>query len=515
MSRTIWIQAHQLGRDNSALAEIIRPTGPVPPAQVLMIESEEQSRLRPYHRRKLILLFSAMRHFAEELRKRKIPVDYYGLLPDGSHPHRTFREALRLHQQKFSPAEMTMMELPELSGAREASMLAREFGIPLRTTCNTNVLTDRAAFAAGYSERQRLPMEKHYSSLRRQFRLLMDENTPAGGRWSFTPGRQTLPQDRPVPRPLSFLPDSMTSEVIRTVDSLFPDHPGTGTGFDLPVTHAQAIALLDDFIAYRLPRFGTSAETMVAGEPLLYHSFLAPFLNIGLLAPLHLLKKVEHAYHTGAAPLSSVEFFVRQILGWREYLYGIYHTFMPGYRTLNTLEAHAGLPVFFRDGSTDCACLADAITQAIRTGYLHHGYRSTIIGNFATLAGIRPLELFDWFMALFLDAWEWVTLPNVIGMGTYADGGCVTTAPSVSGGRAINRVSDYCARCRYRAGTTTGDAACPFNTLYWDFLERNRTNLSLSHGKLAAPYRRLRTMNTGERRALHQTTKKLFLRLFR
>jgi deoxyribodipyrimidine photolyase-related protein len=505
MSRTIWIQANQLGRDNSALAELLRPEGFPPPSQVLMIEASD----RRVHKRKLVLLLSAMRHFAGEFQKRRITVDYYPLLPDGSHSHRTVEDALRIHLQKFAPAEMSMMELPDVRGRQAAASLLRGLGIPLRTTRNTNVLVDRDAFAADYRSRKHLTADQHYRSMRAQHRLLMDGDRPAGGRWQPHAVTGKPPEHGSIPRPVSFLPDSITCDVIKTVNALFPDHPGTTAGFDLPVTHAQAIALIDDYIAHRLPLSGTCRERMMTGDPLLYNSFAAPFLSIGLLSPLHLLKKIEHAYRTGAAPLDAVERFMRQVLGQREYLYGIYQTLMPAYLASNHLNARRLLPAFFWNGATDLHCLAETIGIALRTGYLNQSQRLMVIGNFATLTGIRPLELLDWFMSLFLDAHEWVTAPNVISMGTFADGGRVADRPTVSGGGPINRISDYCRLCRYSARATTGPHACPLNYLYWNFLDRNR-QLS-GNPRLALQYRKLSTMSTAERRAIHHTAEKFLL----
>lgn len=499
MSRTVWIQANQLGRDNSALAELLHPAAALPASQVLMVEAPDRSTAVRYHRRKLVLLFSAMRHFAEELRRRKITVDYYPLQQDDGHAHRTLDDALALHLQKFSPAEFTVMEPPDL-GTREATMaLLRKSGTPFRILRNSAMLTDRETFAAENRHRKQLLMNPHYRFLRTQFRLLVEGDRPVGGRWMID-ARGRRPVNRgAIPRPLSFLPDAITSDVMHTVDALFPDHPGAASGFDLPVTHAQAIALADDFIAHRLPFFSEHREAMLSGEPFLYHSCFSPFLNIGLLSPLHLLKKIEHAYHTGAAPLSATECFVRQVLGWREFLYGAYHTLMPEYRISNHLNARARLPGFFWNGETDLQCLAETIGLALRTGYLHHAQRLMIIGNFATLTGVHPPDLLDWCMSLFLDASEWVTLPSVLGAGTFADGGRIVSRPSAFPGRSIEKRSDYCGHCRYSVRAQTGPEACPFNYLYWDFLDRNHSRLS-GNSRLALPYRTLQSRSAAELR---------------
>ena len=515
MLRTIWIQANQLGRDNSALAEILRPARPSAPAQVLMVESLEQSTEYPYQKRKLVLLFSAMRHFAAELQKRKITVDYYPLLPDGSHQHRSFQDALRLHVQKHHPSELVMMDPSDIGEQHAAMEIASTLGLPLRFTPNTNFLVDRRDFARDHRGTKGLLMERHYRQQRRRFGLLMAGDTPVGGRWSFdAESRKGLPSRQVVPRPVSFLPDQLTRQVIQTVDALFPDHPGSTTGFDLPVTHSQAIALVDDFIENRLRFFGEFQDAMALGEPLLYHSKISPFLNIGLLSPLHLLKKIEHAYETGQAPLQAAEGFIRQILGWREYIYGCYRLLMPAYVKSNYLDAHRKLPSFFWTGDTAMRCLSDAITQAIHTGYSHHIQRLMVISNFATLCGIRPTYLLDWFMTLFLDAFEWVTVPNVLGIGTYADGGRLSTKPCVSRGGSIQKMSNYCTTCRFSATTPTGPEACPFNYLYWHFLETKKEKLE-GNPRLALQYRNLQKKKRGEKKAIRESAESFLRRLAR
>jgi deoxyribodipyrimidine photolyase-related protein len=502
MSKTIWIQANQLARDNSALGELLRPEGMLLPAQVVMIESIDRSTQYLYQKRKLVLLFSAMRHFAAELRKRRLTVDYYALLDDGSHHHHSFEDALRLHIEKHHPSELVMMDPPDIQQQQTAIKLASNFGLPLRFTPNTNFLVDRTTFAEEHRSKKRLLMQAHYRRQRQRFGLLMDGDQPVGGKWSFdTHNRKRLPHERTVPRPVSFLPDQTTREAIQTVDTLFPHHPGSTAGFDLPVTHSQAIALVDDFIENRLRLFGDFQSAMAVGEPLLYHSFLSPFLNIGLLSPLHLLKKIEHAYTIGLAPLNAVEGFIRQVLGWREYMYGSYHALMPSYRRSNFLDARRKLPSFFWTGRTDMKCLAETTTQAIRGGYLHQIQRLMVICNFATLCGIKPAALLNWFMTLFLDAYEWVMVPNVLGMGTFADGGRISTKPYVAGGAYIKKMSDYCTRCHFSVDAKTGPDACPFNYVYWNFLERNKAKLS-SNLHLAIPYRLLQEKSSAEKRAI-------------
>lgn len=515
MQRTIWIQANQLGRDNSALAEILRPAGASAPAQVLMVESLDGSTEYLFHKRKLVLLFSAMRHFATELQKHKIAVDYYPLLPDGSHQHQSFHDALRLHIERHHPSELVMMDPPDIGQQHAAMELASAFVLPLRFTPNTNFLVDKRDFARDHRGTKGCQMERHYRQQRRRFGILMTGNLPVGGRWNFEPGhRKKLPARRVVPRPVSFLPDQLTLQVIQTVDALFPDHPGSTTGFDLPVTHAQAIALVDDFIENRLRCFGDFQDAMALGEPMLYHSRISPFLNIGLLSPLHLLKKIEHAYEIGQAPLNAAEGFIRQILGWREYMYGCYHLLMPTYLKSNYLSARRKLPSFFWTGDTAMRCLSETITQAIQSGYLHRIQRLMVISNFAALCGVRPAHLLEWFKIVFLDAYEWSVVPNVLGMGTYADGGRLSIKPNLSGGASIQKVSNYCTSCRFSPTISTGPEACPFNYLYWNFLETKKKRLA-GNPRLALPYRNLQRKKKAEKRAIRESAESFLRRLSR
>ena len=500
MGETVWIQATQLSRDNSALAPLLRRSERSAEARVLMIESEERSRLYRYHKRKLVLLFSAMRHFAAELRKRGLEVDYYPLDPEGR--HRNFRDALQRHVEQYRPSGLVTMELLDRSHARDAETLAAGLGIPLRVTPTTMVLTDRHHFAEEHRGKMRLRMDQHYRGIRKRLRILMEGDRPVGGRWSTDPeNRRALPPGTPIPTPRVFPPDTVTSEVIVAVNRIFGDHPGETGAWTLPVTHRDAIVWVDDFVVTRLTHFGTYQDAMLDQEHLLFHSLISPLLNIGLLSPLHLVKRVEHAYETGHAPLNAAEAFIRQVIGWREYIYGVYWLRMPELAEANILKAHRLLPEFFWSGDTAMRCLSRCLRQALSTGYLHHIQRLMIISNFATLAGLEPRAVLEWFMTLFLDAYEWVMIPNVMGMGLYADGGGLSSKPYVSSGAYINRMSDYCSLCSFSVKERTGGTACPFNYLYWNFLLTHRRRLG-SNPRMGMAYRTLEKKPSAEIRAI-------------
>ena len=500
MGETVWIQATQLSRDNSALAPFLRRSDRGDGARVLMIESEERSRLYRYHKRKLVLLFSSMRHFAAELRKRGLEVDYYALEPEGSQGN--FRDALRTHVERYRPSALAMMELLDRGHADEATSLAAGVGLPLRVTPTTMMLTDRRTFAQEQSGKERLLMEHHYRSIRTRLGVLMDGDRPTGGKWNMdNENRRRLPRGTPIPAPRDFPPDAITTEVIAMVNRVFGDHPGEADAWNLPVTHRDAIAWVDDFVQHRLPQFGTYQDAMLADESLLFHSLISPFLNIGLLSPLHLVKRVEHAYEEGAAPLNAAEGFIRQVIGWREYVYGISWMRMPELAEANALGAQRPLPGFFWSAETPMRCLGCCLRQALTTGYLHHIQRLMIISNFATLTGLRPRSLLDWFMTLFLDAYEWVMVPNVMGMGLYADGGRMSSKPYISSGAYINRMSDYCSSCSYSVKERTGARACPFNYLYWNFLLEHRVRLG-SNPRMGVAYRTLAKKTATEIRSI-------------
>jgi len=503
MGTTVWIQASQLSRDNSALAPFLRHATRGEGARVLMIESEERSRLYRYHKRKLVLLFSAMRHLAVELRKRGLEVDYYALEPEAHRP--SFRDALRAHLERHRPSGLVMMELLDRTHQRDAEALAAAAGIPLRVTPTTMMLTDPGIFAREHRSTKRLRMEQHYRGIRKRLGVLMDGDRPVEERWNTDPdNRRRLPKGISIPAPQAFPPDAITRDVIVIVDRLFADHPGTTAGWSLPVTHRDAIAWVDDFVEHRLPQFGAYQDAMLDGEPLLFHSLVSPLLNIGLLSPLHLVKRIEHAFEQGSVPLNSAEGFIRQVIGWREYMYGVYRLRMPQLARENALRAHRPLPRFFWTTETRMRCLAGCLRQAQATGYLHHIQRLMVVCNFATLAGLEPRGVLEWFMTLFLDAYEWVMIPNVMGMGLYADGGGITTKPYVSGGAYINRMSDYCSSCAYRVRERTGPAACPFNHLYWNFLLAHRRRLR-SNPRMGVAFRALEKKSRAEIRAITQS----------
>jgi deoxyribodipyrimidine photolyase-related protein len=334
---------------------------------------------------------------------------------------------------------------------------------------------------------------------------------PEGGRWNYDAENRRAfgragPGDAPAPR--SFAPDRTTRKVIAAVRRVLPRHPGSLDSFDWPVTPPQASAALADFVEHRLANFGAFQDAMWSGQAFLYHSRLSAALNLKLLTPRAAIAAAEQAFRDRRVPLNSAEGFIRQVLGWREYVRGVYWLHMPRYLDMNALNARASLPAFYWTGETDAACLREAITQTLRLGYAHHIQRLMVTGLFALLLGVDPREVHRWYLAVYVDAVEWVELPNTLGMSQYADGGIMASKPYVATGSYINRMSDYCRHCRFDPARSAGERACPFTTLYWDFLMRH--GRSLSHNpRMRLQLRNLDRLGRTERRDVKEAAERV------
>jgi len=336
-------------------------------------------------------------------------------------------------------------------------------------------------FAAHAKGRKQLRLEYFYRELRKKNGILMAGKDPVGGQWNFDADNRgsfgkTGPSD--VPPPKRFAPDAITQSVIDLVNTQLPDNPGHLDSFGWPVTRAQGLEVLDAFITHRLPLFGRYQDAMWSGEVWLYHSHISSALNLKLINPREVVAAAEKAYHDGHAPLEAVEGFIRQVLGWREYVRGIYWTQMPDYAERNALNAQQPLPAFFWSGDTDMACLKDAISQTLAHGYAHHIQRLMVTGLYTLMYGVMPRAVHEWYLGVYVDAIEWVELPNTIGMSQFADGGVMASKPYVASGKYIDRMSNYCKDCRYNPAESVGETACPFTTLYWDFLNTHADTLA-------------------------------------
>ena len=444
---------------------------------VLMAELHDEATYVRHHKKKIAFLFSAMRHFAEALRAAGWTVAYVKLGARDNRPG--FTAQLGHAIAEYRPERILVTEASEWRVRREIEGWEKRFSIPVDILPDDRFLCPPQAFRTWAEGRRQLRMEYFYREMRRRTGLLMDGDEPAGGKWNFdSENRKPAAVDLFMPRPQAYPPDATTHEVLELVAARFGDHFGDLEPFWFATTRADAEAAFAAFVEQALPRFGDYQDAMLAGQPFLYHAVISLYLNCGLLDPLRVCRRVEAAYRAGAAPLNAAEGFIRQIIGWREYVRGIYWLKMPGYERSNVFGHARALPAFYWTAETDLACLAAAVTQTREQAYAHHIQRLMVTGNFALLAGVDPHALHEWYLSVYADAFEWVELPNTVGMSQFADGGLLASKPYAASGAYIDRMSDYCESCRYDVKQRTGPQACPFNALYWDFIARSRDRIA-------------------------------------
>ncbi|MEM8925802.1 MAG: cryptochrome/photolyase family protein [Actinomycetota bacterium] len=483
---TVWVLGDQLHRRRGALAEV-EPGD----CRVLLVESTAKLSSKSWHRQRLHLVLSAMAHFADELRAEGFEVD-----------HRcapTLAYGVRAHCDAFDVEQVRAMTPMSWDGRS----LMQRLGID--TVANDQFLCSAEEFDAWADGRRSLKMEDFYRWRRTTTGVLMDGDEPCGDRWNFdADNREPPPRDgRSWPTITTFDHDAIDAEVLERIEATASVWGAAPHGL-WPVTRRQALVRLEEFIASGLDPFGPHEDAMLAEEWKLAHSTLSSSLNLGLLHPFEVVEAAETAYREGRAPINSVEGFVRQVMGWREYVWGLYWRWMPGYRGENALCATRPIPPAFTGRApTEMACLSSVLGHVHDNGYAHHIERLMVLGNLALTAGIDPWAMTEWMWSGFVDGAEWVMLPNVIGMALHADGGRMATKPYASGGAYINKMSDHCRRCRYNPKKRTGDDACPFTTLYWDFLARNADHLRSNHrmARQLAGMRRLSDLDDVRRRA--------------
>ncbi len=468
MTILIPILGDQLSHQLASLSDIDRSD-----AVVLMMEVAEETTYVRHHKRKIALILSAMRHFVRELSDAGWKIDYIRL--DDPDNTGSFTGEVMRAVGRHRPDSIRIVEPGEWRVKIKIDSWASQSGIPVDILPDDRFICGILEFQTWAQARNDLMMEFFYREMRRKTGLLMKaDGKPEGGQWNLDKENRSSPKrGLNYPEPLHFTPDETTIEVMEMVATRFGRHFGRLEKFGLPVTAAQARSALAHFIQSALPDFGTYQDAMVTGQDWLYHSWLSPALNLGLLTPLEVAQAAAAAYATGAVPLNAAEGFIRQIIGWREYVRGYYWLEMPEVADANALGATRPLPEFYWTGDTDMLCMAEAIRNTRDHAYAHHIQRLMVLGNFAMLAGVRPQEVADWFLVVYADAYEWVELPNVIGMSQHADGGRLATKPYAGGGAYINRMSDHCGRCSYDVKRKIGPDACPFNALYWDFLARH------------------------------------------
>lgn len=472
----------QLDRKISSLTDLDRDAD-----VVLMMEVTDETTYVPHHPKKIALILSAMRHFAADLEAEGVTVDYVRLDQDGNNG--SFTGELDRAVRRHRPERIVVTEPGEWRVEQDIKAWEEAFGLPVDIRADDRFLCSRAEFAAWAYGRKMFRMEHFYREMRKRTSVLMDGDAPVGGAWNFDEeNRKPLPKTVAVPPFDGVAPDEITKEVLALVEERFAENFGVLEGFRFPVTRAQALDLLDRFVERGLARFGDYQDAMASGEPFLFHSLISPALNIGLLRPREVIERVEAAWRDGAAPLNAAEGFIRQILGWREYVRGIYWHAMPNYAGTNALAADRPLPWFYWSGETEMRCLAEVIGQTRREAYAHHIQRLMVTGCFALLIGADPAEVNEWYLAVYADAFEWVQLPNTHGMVLHADGGMLGSKPYAASGKYIDRMSDYCRDCRYDVKETESENACPFNALYWRFLDRNGDRLR-DNRRMAMIYR--------------------------
>jgi deoxyribodipyrimidine photolyase-related protein len=489
MSKTLrLILGDQLSQSLSSLGDIDRESD-----IVLMCEVMGEVTYVRHHKKKVAFILSAMRHFADTLCEQGISVDYVTL--DDPENSGNFTGEVARAVTRHDASRLIVTAPGEFRVLEDMQNWETDLGIAVEIRQDDRFLCPPEMFESWAAGRKQLRMDFFYREMRRHHDVLMVDGKPVGGKWNYDVENRERPDpSQQVPAPLQFSPDETSQTVLNLVGHYCADHFGELDEFGFAVTREQALQVLEHFIVNRLPLFGTFQDAMIEGEPWMYHSQIGFYLNVGLLGPGEVITSAQNAYEAGTAPLNSVEGFIRQILGWREFVRGIYWLKMPGYASENFLAADRPLPDFFWTGDTQMNCLRQSIGQTQKYAYAHHIQRLMVLGNFALLAGLAPKFVNEWYLIVYADAFEWVELPNVSGMVLFADGGYLASKPYAAGGAYINRMSNYCQNCRYKVAEKTGGDACPFNYLYWHFLIKNRDRLG-NNARLGMIYRSLDRMS--------------------
>jgi len=495
--RLILILGDQLDEDASALSDFDSTHDTIWMAEV----REESTHIASSKQRSTVFL-SAMRHFAALLQTRGWSVMYRHLdAPDNSG---TLAGELAQAIALVKPEQLLMTAPGDWRVLKSLRAVAQQHDVPLEIRDDTHFFSTVREFADHAKGRKQLRLEYFYRELRQKTGILMDGKQPVGGQWNFDANnRGSFGKQGPglLPDPTRFAPDAITRDVMTMVERELVNHPGSLQTFGWPVTRQQALQALESFITHRLPSFGLYQDAMWEGEVWLYHSHLSCALNLKLLNPREVIQAATDAWAQGHAPIEAVEGFVRQILGWREYVRGIYWTHMPEYLEQNAMQASAPLPGFYWTGETDMACLRDAIQQTLTHGYAHHIQRLMVTGLYALLLGVTPQEVHAWYLGVYVDAVEWVELPNTLGMSQFADGGLMASKPYIASGKYIDRMSNHCQGCRFNPAQSTGEQACPFTTLYWNYLDQHADVLA-RNPRMLMQLKNLNRLTDAERAAI-------------
>ncbi len=469
---------------------------------VVQIEAPEDFTHVPSHKQRTVLFLAAMRHFADTLAAAGYRRCYVAL-DDPDHSGSLGAELERLIRN-HEPESLVMIRPGDWRTLETVKAAASQASLPLESMEDPHFLVAPQDFSEWAAGRKQLVMEHFYRWMRKRDGVLLTaEGQPEGGQWNFDKeNRKSLGPGSPdPPNRLEFPPDALTREVMALVKKTFPDAPGSLEEFLWPTNREQALEVLDDFIAHRLAYFGDYQDAMDRGRPWMFHSLLSPVLNLKLLEPRECVAAAVEAYRQDRAPLNAVEGFIRQIIGWREFIRGVYWHEGPEYADHNHLDTSGRLPAFYWTGDTEMVCVQDSLDSVLRHGYGHHIQRLMVTGNLALTSGVDPREISDWYLGMYVDSMDWVTLPNTLGMVMFADGGVVGSKPYASTGKYIDRMSDYCSQCPFDPAQRSGPQACPFTTFYWDFLARNRRRLE-AIPRMRMMYRNLDRLDANELRGV-------------
>lgn len=482
---------------------------PAEDAIVVMMESRAKGVRRPYHKKKLTLVLSSMRHFALEQAERGCRV-VYGASPE------SFADGLMKLQEEWQWKEL-VVNRPAERELRVELREAKANGLRIRAVSDTAWMSTTEDFEDVFGKpqgkveprRRQYLMDTFYRAMRRKTSLLMNKGKPEGGKWSFdAENRRPYRGEVPVPERPSFVPDAITREVMALIEQRHPEHFGSTAGFDMAVTREQAEEVWAFALCNLLPHFGPWEDAMHTAHPDLFHSMTSPLINLTRLRAEDVVRDVAAAYAEGNVPLVSAEGFIRQIIGWREFMRHI-HEATDGFRTLEPqgapsfLDAHRALPPVYWGAASGMRCMDVVVAGVIEKGWSHHITRLMVLSNLATLCGFSPRELTDWFWFAYVDAYDWVVEPNVLGMATFADGGLTATKPYVSGSAYIHRMSDFCGKCALDPKKVVGPGSCPFTALYWSFLERHEEKLAALN-RMQMPLSTMRKKSEEERKALRE-----------
>ena len=472
---------------------------------IFICETWEQATHVKHHKKKIAFLFSAMRHFAKILEADGYKIEYVKL--DDPKNTGTLLGEIQRTLNSNTIRRIVITHPSEYHILADIKKLEAIINIPIEIMHDNRFFSSIEDFAIWAKNRKQLRLEIFYREMRKKYSILMNGNKPEGGKWNFdTENRKSPSKNTIIPKPYIAKIDDLTYEVIELVSKNFSEHFGDLYPFYFAVTRNEALKILDHFIEHRLIHFGDYQDAMLENEPWMFHSHISFYLNCGLLLPIECVRAAENAYYQGKVPLNAVEGFIRQIIGWREYVRGIYWLKMPEYAQENFFEANRNLPNFYWTGDTKMNCLHQCISETKQNAYAHHIQRLMILGNFALLTGINPKEVNEWFFIVYADAFEWVELPNVSGMILFADGGYLASKPYAAGGSYINKMSNYCKNCTYKITKKNGPDACPFNYLYWDFLVRNREKLE-SNPRINMMYKTYDRMEVEKKQQIIQDSK--------